>query len=73
MIILWQEEDIKNENLQRRIDEAEITILNQAKLVQSQALELEYTGPHNELCNKLQVSLRLTGFLQWRLKSTTND
>ena len=54
--MLWQEQDVTITKLRHQIDEAEVEISRQSKLIQSQALELEEIGPCSEFLCKHEVS-----------------
>uniref|UniRef100_A0A8C4QDR2 Uncharacterized protein n=1 Tax=Eptatretus burgeri TaxID=7764 RepID=A0A8C4QDR2_EPTBU len=52
-----QEQEKRINILHRQINEADVKILKQAKLIQSQAVELEQCRPPSELLRKFQVQL----------------
>ena len=54
--MLWQEQDMRIKNLHRLINEADIKISKQSKLIQRQAAKLELSRHRIELISKLQVS-----------------
>ena len=59
---MQQEQEKRIDILHRQINEADVKIVKQAKLIQSQAVELEQCRPQSELLRKLQVSLCLAVF-----------
>ena len=76
LTMLWQEQDVTITKLRHQIDEAEVEISRQSKLIQSQALELEEIGPCSEFLCKHEVSfiqsetkaLRGWCLLRWGVK-----